>query len=425
MSHSYVEDLKKLERSKGAKFTLEGVIAARSPESGQRTHDSVTRICETIIGAYRTANGDASAEEKRAGILKVRELTPELEWLVTFTDDETRACRFPSQASTMKKINDLMASQVNTLKADFQVLATKLDVFHQIFDVMLALLEQVTEFLKAGHGVEVLNVIEQGKNAYAECSNLLNIEVASILVPQSKLVKDRAEDFLKKCKNLVNIQEGTNKSLKDRVDNVELLLQAAIPNFILKSRDHLINLGQPHHGAVKEEQIEAHKSVVACLDEIGRILERVKAKYANAFDEDGLKANRDLDDLDKAANNLFKNLAKLKVPSKSEEETQAATQAVPALTKEVLTAMANHGAQPEHQRELIGVVKGARDGTIPEFFEAAENMENLLTKVREEPAFQIAVSSQATVPDEGPRDLLEAAKAMCAALKGLNIAVDQ
>lgn len=62
---------------------------------------------------------------------------------------------------------------------------------------MLAVLEQVTEFLKEGHGAEVAHVIEQGKNAYAEAKNLSNIEVPSLLVPQSKLVKDRAEDFLK------------------------------------------------------------------------------------------------------------------------------------------------------------------------------------------------------------------------------------
>lgn len=33
--------------------------------------------------------------------------------------------------------------------------------------------------------------------------------------------------------------------------------------------------------------------------------------------------------------------------------------------------MTGHGATPEQQRELIGVVKQARDGSIPEYFEAA------------------------------------------------------
>lgn len=53
-------------------------------------------------------------------------------------------------------------------------------------------------------------------------------------------------------------------------------------------------------------------------------------------------------------------------------------------------------------------------------------MENLLSKVREqEPAFQIAIAAPAPAADEGPKDMLEAAKAMCAALKNLNFAIDQ
>lgn len=58
-----------------------------------------------------------------------------------------------------------------------------------------------------------------------------------------------------------------------------------------------MNMGQPNHPAIKQEQMDAYNSVLSCLDEINRILERVKAKYANAFDEDALKAHRDLDGL--------------------------------------------------------------------------------------------------------------------------------
>lgn len=52
-------------------------------------------------------------------------------------------------------------------------------------------------------------------------------------------------------------------------------------------------------------------------------------------------------------------------------------------------------------------------------------MDDLLTKVRDQPSFQIAIATPVAVADDGPRDMLEAAKAMCAALKGLNISLDQ
>lgn len=54
-------------------------------------------------------------------------------------------------------------------------------------------------------------------------------------------------------------------------------------------------MGQPDHQSFKDEQIDAYKNLLACLDEINRILERIRAKYTNSFDEDKLKANRNLD----------------------------------------------------------------------------------------------------------------------------------
>lgn len=53
-------------------------------------------------------------------------------------------------------------------------------------------------------------------------------------------------------------------------------------------------------------------------------------------------------------------------------------------------------------------------------------MESLISKVREQPDFQISAVPNLPVPkDEGPKDMLEAAKAMCAALKSLNFSLDQ
>ena len=49
----------------------------------------------------------------------------------------------------------------------------------------------------------------------------------------------------------------------------------------------------------------------------------------------------------------------------------AAANAIPVSTKSAISAMAAVGAIPDLQRELIGAVKLARDGTIPEYFNAA------------------------------------------------------
>jgi hypothetical protein len=101
----YVEDLKKLEKSRGATFTLEGVIAARTPESGQRTHDAISHVCDVIISAYRSANdSDKNTDDKKREILKVVELEGDLDWLATFVQDETQNCRFAQHVETMTKV---------------------------------------------------------------------------------------------------------------------------------------------------------------------------------------------------------------------------------------------------------------------------------------------------------------------------------
>lgn len=106
----YVEDLKKLEKSRGATFTLEGVIAARTPESGQRTHEAITHICDVIIAAYRSANDSSkTTEDKKREILKVVTLESDLDWLATFVQDETQNCRFPQHTETLTKVGHYLA----------------------------------------------------------------------------------------------------------------------------------------------------------------------------------------------------------------------------------------------------------------------------------------------------------------------------
>jgi len=122
---------------------------------------------------------------------------------------------------------------------------------------------------------------------------------------------------------------------------------------------------------------------------------------------------------------FFNNLAKLKIPSKTEDQGQLqAAQALPNLTKTTLGAMGSVGAPPELQRELVATVKTARDGTIPQYFESVNELEKILEKAHAEPEFSISISPLVATPDDGPKDMLEAAKAMCASLKSLNLALD-
>jgi len=326
----------------------------------------------------------------------------------------------------MHEVGGKLKQLITRCKADLANLEENIESFPDVFESFLSVLENMTEFLKQCHGSEVCRSIDNGKNAYAEVSNLLNLEVKSNLVPQSKLMSQRCTEYFKATQNLVKVQDDENQALHGRVDNVDLLLRKAMPEFILKTKDAVMNDNQPQ---LKEFQKQAYHDVVACLDELTKILERVKVKYTSDFDEDAVKVNTELDALDNAAQDMMDKVAKLRgMPLDADEESRrVAAEAIPEATKTTLSEMSKLHAVPDLKRELVEQVKKARDGTTPEYFAAADAVTDIVDKVKlsAPPPVAIQPIQEATmIQDSGPRDLLEAAKAMCAALKNLNLKLD-
>jgi len=412
------ERLRKLNPGGSATFTFEVVIAGRSPDTGARTHQGLQKVCSTIIDAFRVSNdATKSSNEKKQALLSVSHLEGDLEWLATWTRDETDYCVSFAPQPQMSRLADTIATQVSSLRTDMRTLSTNTERFPNVFDVMLSFLESMTEFLKIRHAAEVQVVIEGGKNAYAECNNLYHIEVPSLLVPQGRLMKERTENFHSKCVNLVNIQEASNRVLKARAENVGHLLSSAIPDFIIQSKEYLLNMGDNNY---KHRQTEAYNAVISCLDEINKILERVKGKFTNTFEQENPAAEAPLTDLEAAVNNLFNNLAKLRVPD--EQVRAVAADNVPPATKTVLAALTDRNVPMPEKKQLIENVRDARDGSIPQYFTSLEAVGEIVQKAQTAPLFSIPLSVPTS--SAAPGDMLEAAKAMCSALKGLSFSLD-
>jgi len=297
--------------------------------------------------------------------------------------------------------------------------------FPDIFDNLLHLLENMTEFMKQGHAGEVCRTIETGKNSYMEAYNLLHLEVKSNLVPQAQLCSQRCNDFQKSTSNLVKIQEGSNEDLQGRVENAERLLLRTIPNFILATKDYFVHNNDPQ---LKEAQKHAHDDLVGCLDELNKILERVKVKYTNTFDEDMVRANVNLTPLEKHVREAMQAVAKLRTipPDYPEAEKHILQEAVPKTTKSALAEFDNYHATPEEKQEFVRCIKQARDGPVGDFFQAQDALGKLVEKMGTSsfnpPTIHIEVPAQTIDEDHG--DLLEAAKALCASMKNLSITLD-
>jgi len=416
-----------MEKSRQANFMLVGVVAAKTPEAGQKTHDSIKHICETIMKAYEVANdSNRSRDEKVEAIRAVSDLGTDLDWLLHFVQEESEWCRFPELRQEMTTIHATLKGQTNVLKNGFRGLRVDIERFPEVFTTLLAFLEEVTEFLRLGHKTETARVGDSLKNAYAEASNLYNCELTTLLVDQAKLASTRVNDAWKAVDNLVKIQPGLNEDLVPRIDNVDQLLRSCLPDLILRTKEVLVTRkGDP---GAKSDQTRAYKAVESCLDEIKRILAKLTANYINQFDESASRIPLNLDPLEAALKGVVKAIADLKGAQLGHEPEailiELADQ-IPEFVRVAIAELQKMGATDEEKREFVEAVKKARDGDAADFFQAQEDINNLLDRIRNKPP---PPKLTLAAFDEGPsksKDLLAAAKEMCSALSKLNFAIDE
>lgn len=192
------DELNAIANSKNSTFKLEAVIAAKSPESRDKTHEAIKRICGTIVEAYKQVNDPyASQEAKKGAVREVVHLKSQLEWLIEFTKEETDWCKTPELHKRMLKLSNDLQRHCQDLFRDMNGLESNLDKFRPIFNSLLDVLQKMTDFFREGHASEVCRVIDSGDDNFYQAKNLLNIEFPNLLVAQAKLLKERTEDYLK------------------------------------------------------------------------------------------------------------------------------------------------------------------------------------------------------------------------------------
>jgi len=342
-----------------------------------------------------------------------------------FVHDETDFCKYYDQIlPKLQLLAKTVENEVKMLKADFQTLEDDVSGFPDVFDNLLQLLNHMTDFLKLCHAAEVCRVVDFGKAAYNEAFNLLELDVKSNFVPQAQLLSKRSLDYSRATTNLVKIQEGANEDLQSRVDNADHILKQVIPKFILESKESILS---NNNQQLKEGQKHSYDDVISCYDEFSKIVERIKVKYINTFDEDALRINKD-SPLEKSINDVLQAVSKLRTlpPDMLPEERQTYQEAIPRTTKQALVEFDNFGATPEDKQDLIRCVKQARDGPVADYFHAQDELGKLAEKLRSASAFipMIPLVAEPETIDDIPGDLLAAAKALCASMKTLNIALD-
>jgi len=263
-----------------AKFQLQGFVAARTQEAGQKTANAIAQICKVIMEAYRVANEVSySRDEKIAAVRKAADLLPDLEWLVEFTRDEAQNCKVPTQRLQLTEKHTDVSSKVNTLKNEFRTLRQTVDNFPKVFDLVLAVLEIMTGFMETGHGAGVANAGDMGKAAIAEANSLGAVEYVNVLVVQAKQANTRVNEFIDAVHSLVQIQDSPMKEqLNAELAAAEDNARAHLQDLILKTKAVFTS------GGSKNAQAEANTKLVSALKQVQTVLDKIHAKYSNSFD---------------------------------------------------------------------------------------------------------------------------------------------
>jgi len=288
--------------------------------------------------------------------------------------------------------------------------------FNSIFPSLLKVLEDVTEFFKESHAAEIFRVIETCDDTFVQAKNLLNIDTPAMLVPQAKLLKLRAEECKTNVTNLLFVQESVNKNLIEKFNLAQALLEETITPFIMASKEVLTNVGDNEKKDLQKVQYESAKS---CIDEIKRILELVKAKFNADWNAEKKAAKEAEWGKSDPARKLLKALANNKFPN-NPVKAQKALDMIPTHTKNLFNEI---NPPPEQKKAIVDNVKAARDGTIPEYFDAVQNLEKLVKP--QTLKIEMKSGDATNKMDTNRGNLLRAAKEMCMAMKDVNAMIQK
>jgi len=98
---------------------------------------------------------------------------------------------------------------------------------------------------------------------------------------------------------------------------------------------------------------------------------------------------------------------------------------IPEFVKVAIAEMQKLNATDDEKREFIAAVKRARDGDAEDFFQAQDDINKLLDRIKNKPAApKIQIGMVEADNASKSKDLLAAAKDMCNALSKLNLAME-
>eukprot|EP01129_Flabellula_baltica_P007987 TRINITY_DN3141_c7_g1_i1.p1 TRINITY_DN3141_c7_g1~~TRINITY_DN3141_c7_g1_i1.p1 ORF type:complete len:431 (+),score=82.06 TRINITY_DN3141_c7_g1_i1:46-1293(+) len=405
-------------------FVFKGTIIALNIENARRTRMAIESICKAVIDTYKiciAAGPTASDTERMQQCVALPGLmVNHIGWLCQFVEYELTHCL------SLGDLEDPMRFLFQRIKVHsdrlveelYPLVVSEFEHFTDVFDEIYGFLEDVNEFFKLRHRVEVNRVVGIGKNAFFELNNSAGDVYTEVVEQQIANVRDTISDYVENIVGLVGSQ-NTDETLPRRTNQAVDLLESILPEYLRSVRMRILH---PDDDEARESSSEFFGRVQNILEELTKILKSVSVNYSSDFGSIKYKPrNSNVENLETAVNGLIDSLSRLQKLKGEEKSNQLKMELAPHL-KNVTDSLQEAGAEPDDQTSFINAVKQGVNSP-KSFFEARDTLTEMIDRIDEKETIKARPRSAAvTTP---PTDLLIAAKKMCLAMKNINSTVEK
>lgn len=202
--------------------------------------NAMEHLSGVVISTYKVCMDQSTPiAMKHSKLSEIVSVEPDLVVICDFMRDETNACKHERVKSRMLQIANSVDADCRAIREEFNILRSDAHMYQKIFDGLLRVLDNVTNFLKEGHNVETQRVLDVAQEAVIAVKAVRDASNEDELVELGSTASRLSLDLLRAAKRLIAPQESTMQTFSPRLDSAHLLMQTSLPSFLQKCKDRI------------------------------------------------------------------------------------------------------------------------------------------------------------------------------------------
>lgn len=184
-------------RRRVATFSFKGVVAAKNRDSARAMRNAIEHMCTTVIETYRTCMDQSrSIEDKKDKLAGILDVEPDLKFILNFIREESSACKVERVKVQMVQLASKMEPQIYQLLDELKMVKKDPHMYQRVFDGLLGVMDDNTQFLKLGHSVEQARVLDVAFNAVTLVRQVRDAANEDALINAAQLASGACMDLL-------------------------------------------------------------------------------------------------------------------------------------------------------------------------------------------------------------------------------------